>query len=186
MIKKIGFGFAISALMLLTPALTRMAEADQISTFNVKGTAENNSGGTMGTCADNAVCSFSGTLSIDTTAGNVTGVNLVFPGLQDFSVLIANFNDGLAWKVDFTDILVANLGYLSFSTAPTSGSLVAFTGGTIGGGEIVNPSGLLYIITGGNITPSVPEPGSLALLAVGMLGLGFAGWRRKQRAMPLA
>jgi hypothetical protein len=154
-------------LILLSPSL---ALADTITTFDVEGTVFNESGGTIDSCANGATCPFSGMFEVDTTTGTYesTGLAITLPGLATFDTLEASSSPGN---------LVANNGLaeetlvLTFTTEPTPGSLVGFTGGTITG-EYELPE-LNYLITGGTITP---EPSSLVPLAgaVGWLVFGLA------------
>src|SRR5215469_6138425 len=70
------------------------------STFVVSGTANNVSGGTLGSCAKLAFCDFSGTLDIDVTGGSVTGWDITFPGLPDFnSITSQGASAGSDWSV---------------------------------------------------------------------------------------
>jgi len=124
---------------------------------------------------------FSGTLTIDVTAGTVTALNVSFLGLSPFNTntnlsgpssggyLILAFNES-SYSMD-----------LRFTTAPTPGSLVGFTGGTIFEGVVADfRSNPVYGITGGSITApaGVPDGGSTVSL-LGSALLGVAALRRK-------
>jgi hypothetical protein len=61
------------------------------NTFIVSGTAENVSGGALGSCARLTFCNFSGTIDIDVTVGSVTGWDITFPGLSDFNSIAGRF-----------------------------------------------------------------------------------------------
>jgi hypothetical protein len=121
---------------------------------------------------------FSGTLTIDVTAGTVTALNVSFLGLSPFNTntnlsgpssggyLILAFNES-SYSMD-----------LRFTTAPTPGSLVGFTGGTIFEGVVGDfRSNPVYGITGGSITApagGVPDGGTTVMLlgaALGVLGV---------------
>jgi hypothetical protein len=169
-------GLAALLTLLLSPAL---ALADTISTFGVSGSATNVSGGTLDSCAVNAVCEFSGTFQVDVTIGMMesSGLDITFPGLATFDSVVLEGPTASDWSFlssnSSSDALT-----LDFSTAPTPGSLVGFTGGTILGTVVDNPSfAALYDVTGGSITP-VPEPSPLVPLASGLAWLVF-GLARK-------
>ena len=170
-------------LILLSPALVR---ADAIRTFDVSGTAQNVSGATLGSCAFFASCPFSGTFQVDTTIGMVesSGLDISLPGLPSFDGLFASSPIGTEWQIQANSSL-PNILILDFSTAPTLGSLVGFTGGLIGG---ENDLAVNYIISGGSITPvtPVPEPSSLVLFASGMLVLGLTRRFCKKIGHPLS
>ena len=76
------YGCADRALVLIGAA-----RADTLKEFVVSGTAENESGGSLGSCAAEATCSVSGTMMVDVTSsaafprGFVTAYDITFPGL---------------------------------------------------------------------------------------------------------
>jgi hypothetical protein len=163
-------------LTLLSPAL---ALADTISTFDVSGTATNVSGGSLDSCANGATCAFLGMFQVDTTNDTVesSGFDIVFPGLTAFDTPVLEGPSPPDWLIIANNSSSDALIFL-FSTAPTPGSLVGFTGGTILGTKVNNPSfAALYDVTGGSITP-VPEPSSLVPLAGGIGWLVFSLARR--------
>jgi hypothetical protein len=162
----------------LALCLAPSARADTVSTFDVSGSLVQ--GGT-----------FSGTLTIDVTSGTVTGLDITFPGLSAFNTLGYSEKIGpeaaSPWFVIGVNdpnpfCLVCWYTWLEFTTMPTPGSLVGFTGGTIIDGSVayVPTEDGLYRIAAGSITPAptaTPEPSSMLLLAGGLTGL--LGLRRK-------
>jgi len=174
----------MAALLLLVGGIAR---ADTITTFAVSGTAQNVSGGSLGSCQARATCGFSGTLTIDVTSGFVTTVDISFPGLSRFDLRGNSFSTGTSdWKISALNL--PDLLGLKFTTTKTPGSLLGFTGGSIVGGQIDNPLNFKFFYTNlrGSITPvlvPIPEPSSLALLSSGLLGslaLGLVGRRSKR------
>jgi hypothetical protein len=86
-------------LILLSPDLVR---ADSIRTFDVSGTATNVLGSTLGSCANGAVCPFSGMFQVDTTTGTIepNSFNISFPGLSTFKELIFSLPSlGVDWFI---------------------------------------------------------------------------------------
>ena len=113
-----------------------------------------------------------------------SGLDITFPGLPDFDSLSLEGPSPPLWSIiannSSSDALI-----LLFSTAPTPGSLVDFTGGTILGNVVDNPSfAPLYLDFTGTITP-VPEPSSLVPLVgcLGWLVFGLARRFRKKSAI---
>jgi len=72
--------------MLLILLSLYIVRADTITTFQVSGTAENDSGGTLDSCLSRATCAFSGMFPVDTANGTVesSGLDITFPGLTAF------------------------------------------------------------------------------------------------------
>jgi hypothetical protein len=167
---------AVTAFCVANPA-----KANTITTFNVSGTSE--------PLAPFIGTTFSGTMTIDVTAGTLTAVDLSFQGLSPFNTIDASAPFGtFSWRVSASngdlDLLT-----LLFTTGHTPGSLVGFTGGTIFGLGVqdIGPHPRLdYDITGGGIfpsltTPPVPDEGSsLTLLGIALpCLLGFSLVRRR-------
>jgi hypothetical protein len=142
------------------------ARANVITTFDVSGTATPSPPLTGTT--------FSGTLTVDVTSGTVTAIDVTFPGLAAFDMLLSSGPlAGTLWyvEVDNSDALMV----IFFNTATDPGSLVGFTGGTIEAAFVVSGDQLYYGNGNGSITPSaVPEPSSLALMLAGIGALAFA------------
>jgi hypothetical protein len=146
------------------------AQADTTSTFDVSGTALNDSTGILGSCASGATCAFSGTLTIDVTSGNLTAVDITFPGLASFTS--TQFAEPIMTSDWFIGVLNSSGDALTlnFTTTMTPGSLVDFTGGSVFGLFVLNAtSAPEYSDLSGSITPApAPEPTSLALISLGL------------------
>jgi hypothetical protein len=168
---------AVAALSVAYPA-----KANTITTFNVSGTSE--------PLAPFTGTTFSGTMTIDVTAGTLTAIDLSFQGLSPFNTINESVPFGtFSWRVSAgngdMDLLT-----LLFGTGHTPGSLVGFTGGFgaifgLGVQDIGPHPRLDYDITGGSIFPPltspVPDEGSsLTLLGIALpCLLGLAALRRK-------
>ena len=171
-------------LALLVVGGAPVAHADS---FTVSGTATNDSGGSLGSCASGATCAFSGTLTIDPTSGILIAMDITFPGFTSFN------SPQFAEPINTSDFFIGALNTsgdaaltLDFTTTTTPGSLVGFTGGNIFGLSVLNNAtgAPEYSDLTGSITPaSAPEPSSLALIP---LGLGALLVMRKRMIRPLA
>jgi hypothetical protein len=169
---------AVTAFCVATPA-----KANTITTFNVSGTGER--------VATITGTTFSGTMTIDVTAGTLTAIDLSFQGVSPFNTINESAPFGTSsWRVSAgngdMDLLT-----LLFETGHTPGSLVGFTGGFqdifgLGVQDIGPHPRLLFDITGGSIFPPplpspVPDEGSsLTLLGIALpCVLGFCLVRRR-------
>ena len=126
-----------AAIALLSTSLAaalapQTARADVTATFDVSGTAEASPivGNHCGECA------FFGTLMINVTTGAATAVDITFQDLAAFDKLIRSHKSGTShWSIGAFNS-DEDTASLVFTTTPTPGSLVGFTGGSIipGGG----------------------------------------------------
>jgi len=188
----LGMGLAIAG-------ITPLACASPISLFNFSGTTVNNGGVTVssdgqiehanqafGDCAVGATCTFSGTLGFNTSNGTLTSFDVEFPGLPAFNALAeSRFQTPNDWHVTVKGPS-EGLG-VTFSTLPTAGSLVGFTGGSIIAMSGHPPDSLVLFIfdqiSGGTITAvtAVPEPSAWGMFGLGLVLIGgFAVLRRRR------
>ena len=148
------------------------AQADTTSIFDVSGTALNDSTGMLGSCASGATCAFSGTLTIDVTNGNLTAMDITFPGLASFtSPQFSDPEGGSVWFIGALNGSGSDALTIFFTTTMTPASLVDFTGGSIIGVEVLKnaTSAPEYSDLSGSITQApVPESSSLALISLGL------------------
>jgi hypothetical protein len=96
---------------------------------------------------------FSGTVTIDVSAGKVTGVDITFPGIARFTQLADSADAsgifvGSKWYIVAKDSSLTAQLYLEFTT-PNPQTLVGFNGGMISAGEVYT-----------ECTPGYPTPGS--------------------------
>jgi len=102
---------------------------------------------------------YSGTLTIDVTAGTVTVMDVSFQGLSPYNTINDSGPSSTSdWRITAVNADgVYTLG-LRFTTGHTPGSLVGFTGGTIIGDGVTNPDQPAYEALNGSITAVVPAP----------------------------
>ena len=193
-------GLRLILAVLIVVVCAPHAHADAITPFDVSGTATNASGGFLGSCAPNAICSFSGTLTLDVTNGGITAVDLTIPGVNSFFNVLAS--DTLVVDSIATSnwiLVVANTSsnmlatgdslVFAFTTTTTPSTLEGFTGGVTFEGSVL-PSVVAPVptpqdtIVGGSITPAqtpIPEPSCCLLLLAGGL-TSLLGLTRKRIA----
>jgi hypothetical protein len=165
---------AIRCSLMFTAVAVFSVQPAKATMFDVSGTCTPGTGFTGTT--------FSGTLTIDVTAGTVTGIHVSFQGLSPFTLAVISQATGTSnWLVSAVNTGINDELNLEFTTGHTPGSLVGFTGGSIVGNEVIHTvGGTDYTITGGSITPAatVPDGGSTVSL-LGCALLGLAALRRK-------
>jgi hypothetical protein len=135
-------------------------------------------GATGGSLLNNFL-SFTGTDFVNAVNGAIgsatSNLDLVF-GTDFFSL----YSGGLAFSFTCTDALgcmdVAGGESRTFDVTITA--LAAGTYDFTIGADGVAAREMDHIVVGGT---GVPEPTTWALLAIGLVGLGFAGWRRKEQ-----
>ena len=182
------------SLAILSAAALMAAPPANAAVFNVMGTAMNTSGGALGTCGAGDTCSFSGTLDVDVTNGNFTAINITFPGLSAFAAT-GNASDtsfGPSGEYNFgpnghggTFLEGPNVTFDSAVNLEFPGSLVGFAGGSFDVSVISGtfPNPVLYKGSGtASVGPAVPESSTWAMLLIGFVGLGFAGYRARMSA----
>src|SRR5262245_56991468 len=151
---------------LLVAALVVAPAVASADVFNVSGMATNETASAIGTCASGAICMFSGTLTVDVTGGLVHNVSITFPGLATFDSLEGQGSISGGFSIDAINSSLNALA-LDFTTTPTPGSLVGFTGGTIFGNAVstaVNTPAIYGSLTGSITVPAVPEPSTWAMM----------------------
>jgi PEP-CTERM motif len=175
-----------AAIALLSTSLAaalapQTARADVTATFDVSGTAE--ALVRREPCGDK--CRFFGMLMINVTTGAATAVDITFPFLAAFNTLLDSHKMGTEWSISATN--GDEDAGLTFTTTPTPGSLVGFTGGSIiPGGGVDN----LYVVIKGTIgdvpIAAVPEASTWAMMALGFGLLGLVGYRKTRSDNALA
>jgi hypothetical protein len=155
---------AIRGSLLAMTLITGVAKANTITTFDVFGNFARPYSGTFG-----------GTLTMDVTNGTVSSVDIIFPGLADFTRIVQSnpWPAPPGWILAVGNSTGEALDLTFTTTMPNS--LVGFNGGTITGGDVFDLSTLQTLFVGfsGTIAPpTVPDRAStLVLLALGTGGL---------------
>jgi PEP-CTERM motif len=130
-----------------------------------------------------------GTFSVDVTSGTILSVDITAFDLPDFTILASSGAASGVWELFARDPTLSNLIGLFFTTNPTAGSLVGFTGGFItNDSELIVAGGPPEDIGPGTITPAAvaaPEPSSVALMLLGV-GLVFVMRKRIGQRLPQA
>ncbi len=153
--------------------------------------------------AFNKLGTYSGTLSIDTTLGEVTAADIKLPGYDEFTGPIyqgPNYQS-LSGTYDIQVYQPASqiLLQLAFTTPGSpSGSLIGFTGGSIFEEDVFNDNNgfgfeidSTYLHDGGSvgtvaIATAVPEPSTWAMMVLGFAGIGFMIKRLKSKPALMA
>ena len=188
---------ALGALVLLgcLGAAPTAARADISWTFNnvdFSVASWSDTGGSLGTggFVYTEVASLSGSFSTNNAANTVTGSDLTITaenGYSSYAFPVAGIDDAYLPG----EIGIHNAGFTSFidlyltSPLTSAGGSDSFSSGydcpgcaVLDSGSDVVGSGGANIVTGD--IEAAPEPGLYAVLALGMSGLLFAGWRRRR------
>jgi hypothetical protein len=150
-----------------------VARADTISTFNAVGSFDDGS-------------TLSGTVTIDTTAGTITGEDLVVSSPFSATFVDDIYGQG-ANGGEYIFNSEADGAYLILPLA--TGSLVGYTGGGFEWAANAERGPSTHIqmtyLTSGDLEPEAPsvtpEPSSIALLGTGLLGIAGLVRRRFAR-----
>ena len=127
-----------SMAVLIILALAGSARADTVKDFVVKGTLENVSGETLGSCVARGAGSFSGTMVVDVTSRSLETVEIFLPGLFTFDTRVPGSSHPRRpnhWSFNTKNVEDQRL-ILNFTTTHVLASLVNFDGGSMVGFEV--------------------------------------------------
>jgi len=173
------------------------ARADSSATFDMTGTFQICAYGSSCPLGSTPAGNFTGSLTIDTTAGKVTAFSLndptSFGGACDITLyppcglvvdaLVATDAGGDTFRVDLLESSL--VGVTSLSADPsklgTSGTDVFFDNTVLSDSKCLDEDCDITSITFTYVPSSAPEPGSFALLAFGISTVAVAGVFRRRR-----
>jgi len=143
-----------------------IAQADVIKTFGV-----------IGQFATPTTRTMDGTFTVDETTGAVTKLDIDVTGFVGFydNISVTPASDGV--------MLIAQNGVGGVNQiqlhilTPNPGTFMGFAGGPIVGGTIIVFS-TGQVLASGASGSVVPEPATIALLGIGLVGIGFAQRRK--------
>jgi PEP-CTERM motif len=162
-----------------------VANADTITVFNVKGSFASVEFAMPPLTPPVAL---TGTLTIDVTVGTVTDSDLLIPTFSPLNAIDSQEtvpNDtGLLYQLTVKNT-IGDSGYIDLIVPnEQSNPLIGHRDIDIDQGEFTSHSGTVTFGLTGSIT-AVPEPATWAMMLLGLLGIGFPGFRRT-RNLPIA
>lgn len=160
-------------------------DGKKLAIFNISGALFNDISyqngitlsGSLRAQADTIIVNVSGTSVLHDRTGNFTGP-FDTPAIQTRTIF--NFWEattlGIGQQRDFAGAILAPLAVVTKTNQSTDGAIFAREYRVLGGGETHGPLFTGYVPA----TQAVPEPSTLALAAIGLLGWGLAAARRSR------